>query len=109
MPASLEILTDIITGATEIADRFRLCGRRVHLREQARAQELGQFARIAAIGFDPLSGFSWNERRRNDLAAHPRRRQLALQGVSTCTGLVTDMDGPWRTLLERAHQSTGSR
>ena len=89
MAAPLQILAHIIARPAQIADRFLLRRRRPHLRQQPRAEQLGQLARVAAIGLDPLARLARDQRRRNHLARHARRRQLALQRVATRPGFIT--------------------
>jgi hypothetical protein len=60
----------IILGETQIADRFILGRRRVHLSEKARQQQLDQLPCIARVRLDPLARLAWNERWRDHLAAH---------------------------------------
>jgi hypothetical protein len=87
MTTSLEIFTRIIAGATQVADGFLFRRRRPDLRQESRAQQLGELPGVAAIRFDPLAGFARDECRRDDLAesraasssavaTHTRRAQL---------------------------------
>jgi hypothetical protein len=55
MTTPLQIFASIIARATQIADRFLGERRRPHFRQQARTQQLRQFAGIAAVGLDPLA------------------------------------------------------
>ena len=77
MPTPLQILARIIARAAQIANRFVLGGRRLDLRQQARATQLRQLARIAAIRLDPLAGLPWNQRRRDHLDSSPARSSSA--------------------------------
>jgi hypothetical protein len=79
MPAPLEIFPGIIPRPGQVPDRLVFRGRRLHRREQPRAPEFRQLGGIAAIRLHPLPGLPWNQRRRDHLAAHPRRRHLPLQ------------------------------
>lgn len=62
MATPLQIFARVITGSTEIANRFLVRRRRSDLRQQLGAQQLRQFPRVAAIGLDPLTGFPRNQR-----------------------------------------------
>ena len=55
MAAPLQILTRVIPRTAQIAHRFFFGRRRSDLGQQPRAQQLGEFPRIAAIGFDPFA------------------------------------------------------
>ena len=105
MPTSLQIFTGIIPRARQVANRLVFKGRRLDRRQQSRASQLRQLARIAAIRFHPLPGFPWNQRRRDHLAAHTRGRHLPLQRVPTWSGFIEHTHRPRRGALELPHQA----
>jgi hypothetical protein len=70
------------------------------------AQQLHQLARIAAIRLDPLARFPRNERRRDDLTAHPWCGDLALQRVPARPGFVAHLHGTRSFALELSYQPT---
>src|SRR5882762_3346566 len=105
MPTPLQIFTRVITRPTQIADRLLFRRRRPDLRQQPSAQQLHQFARIAAIGLHPLAGLPRNEPRRDDLTADTRCGDLALQRIAARPGFVTHPHGTRRVALELSHQS----
>lgn len=75
-------LHGIIPRPTQVANGFLGQRRRPDLVSTPARNSSAEFARVATIGFDPLTGFPRNERRRNRLTGHPRYCHLALQGVA---------------------------
>jgi hypothetical protein len=55
-----EIGPGILTGTTEIANRFVGQCRGMYFREQTGAQPLRQLPRIAPIGLHAISGLAWH-------------------------------------------------
>ena len=105
MPTSLQVFTGIIPRARQVANRLVFGGGRLDRCQQSRASQLRQLARIAAIRLHPLTGFPWNQRRRDHLAAHTRRRHLPLQRVPARPGFIEHAHGPRRVALELPHQA----
>jgi hypothetical protein len=56
MARPLQIFAGIVTRPARIPDRFVFRRRRPHFREQPRAVQFRQLARISAIRLDPLTG-----------------------------------------------------
>ncbi len=88
MPTPLQIFPGIIPRPRQIPHGLVFGRRRLHRRQQPRAPQLHQLARIAAIRLDPLTRLPRNQRRRDHVAAHPRRRHLPLQRVATRAGFI---------------------
>jgi len=61
---------------------------------------VGELAGVATIRFDPLTGLSRDERRRNHLATHAWRRHLPLQRIAAGPGFITHPEPPRRLTLE---------
>ena len=57
MPTALQIFPGIVTRPRQVAHGLVGGRRRPHRRQQPRAQQLHQLARIAAIRLHPLAGF----------------------------------------------------
>ena len=86
----LQIFTRIIPRPGQVAHGLVLEGRRLHRCQQPRTPQLCQLPCIAAIRLHPLTWLPRHQRRRDHVAAHPRRRHLSLQRVPTRPGLVED-------------------
>jgi hypothetical protein len=91
MPRAQEISADVFAAAQEIARRFFLLGGNVNGRERAGAIQHRELAGIAAVGFDPITGTAWNQRRRNDVTRHVARGQRALELEAAGTRFVTTL------------------
>jgi hypothetical protein len=87
------------TGAHEIADRLMSRIRNPDRGQFAHPMQLRQADRISAVGLDPISRFAWDQRRSDDDAIAPSKRQLALNPIAARSGLVTEAK-----LVPRARQ-----
>jgi hypothetical protein len=106
MATPLQVLTGIVARPAQVANGFLRGGRRADRRQQTRPSQFDELARIAAIGLDPLARLSGNQRRRHDVAAHPRRCHLPLQCVAARTGFIEDAHQSRGLALELPHQAT---
>ena len=106
MTGALQIFAGVIARPTQIAHRLLFRRRRSNLRQQPGAQQFRQFACIATVGLDPLAWLSRDQARGDDLTAHARRGDLALQRVPAWSGFVAHAHGAWRFALELADQPT---
>ena len=50
----------------------------MHYRQQVRAQQCGQLARVAAVGLDAVARLAWDQRRRDHPAFDALGHELAL-------------------------------
>ena len=91
----------------QIPHRLVFGRRRVHLGQQARAQQLHQLARITPIRLDSLTGLPRDQRRRVSLDRHPRRRHLPPQRVPARPGFVAHAHGAWRFPLQFPLEADG--
>ena len=78
------------TGAHEIADRLMSRIRNPDRRQFAGPMQLGQADRVPTIGLDPISRFARDQRRSDDDAIVPGKRQLALIPIAARSGLITE-------------------
>ena len=105
MPTPLQIFPRIIPRARQVPHGLVFGRRRLDRRQQPRTPQFRQLARIAAIRLHPLARLPRNQRRRDHVTAHTRRRHLPLQRVATRPGLIEDADRPRRLALELPHQA----
>lgn len=103
MATPLQVLTCIVARPGQIAPGLVGRRRRLHNRQESRAPELGQLARVAPIRLDALARLPRHQGRGNDVARDPIRRHLPLQRVPARAGFVEDLDGSRRIALELAH------
>ena len=82
------------TGAHEIADRLMSRIRNPNGGQFAGPMQLGQVDRVATIGLDPISRVARDQRRSDDDAIVPGKRQLTLNSIAATSGLVTELELP---------------
>ena len=69
------------TGAHEIADRLMSRIRNPDRGQFAGPMQLGQVDCVATVGLDPISRFARDQRRSDDDATVPGKRQLTLNAI----------------------------
>jgi hypothetical protein len=77
----LQIPDDICTRPAQVPNRFILNLGHVDRGEVPRAHQAGQFASIAAVGFDPIPGLCGDQRGRHDPADMTFFGQVAVEPV----------------------------
>ena len=96
MPAALPIHPRVVPRPAQVTHRLLRWRGRAHLRQQPSPVQLGQFAGVAPVGFDPLARLPGHQRGRDDLTAQPGPLQPSLQRIATRPGLIAALDLPGR-------------
>src|SRR5262249_37807092 len=99
----LECADRIFTRSTQVPQRFILHPRDVDRSEVSRARQAGQFERISAVSFYPISGFFGDERRGDDPAAIAFLGEVAVEPVATGARFI-DKDKLWAFRLHLANE-----
>lgn len=80
VPTASAVLDGVLATATQIARRFLFLRRRLHLRKQPSAKELGELLRVAPVRLDVIAWLHRRDSATSSIASAARRRSLARLG-----------------------------
>ena len=86
----LEIVQDICTGPTQVAEGFVPDLGHIDWGEVARAPQAGQLHSVTTVSFDPIAGLFGDQRWGNDPADMTFFREIALEPISTRASFIDE-------------------
>src|SRR5579871_6118100 len=92
MAVPQQIHLRIVTGPTEIAQRFVRFIRNPHRGQIATAQQSGQVQRIAAVRLDALTRLAGDQTRSSHDAGRAHASEVSVQPIATRACLVTERE-----------------